>query len=120
VWKFALQEAFNIQAHYRTVGPEHCRQFTYHVPPGSTIVVDENGPAIHTPDGILLIIIIYQKLKLQSNSQFCTMQNLRRVVFVCQDPYFRDYAYGPNYCSAMLTGAALGTLMFWPWWFFWF
>lgn len=108
-WKLALQEAlsmvFNRGDHNGAgagayagyvvpstghgYGPD---QYTIYAPPGSTVTVTDRGPVIYQPDG--------------------------RVVHVFeQHPYYKNYC--GNAGMGFLTGAALGSMMFWPWWGMW-
>jgi len=111
-WKLALQEAlqaFQQNAHSASgqgayagyvlpsneygYGNYGNGQYTVYAPPGSTVTVTDRGPVIYQPDG--------------------------RVVYVFeQHPYYRNYC-GRNAGLGLLTGAALGSMLFWPWWGMW-
>lgn len=106
-WKLALQEALSttMQQHQSQNAGAYAGyvlpsshgygngQYTVYAPPGSTVTVTDRGPVIYQPDG--------------------------RTVYVFeQHPQYRNY-YGGNAGMGLLTGAALGSMLFLPWWGMW-
>jgi len=87
----AYQTGYVLPSSNQNYGGGH-QQTTIYAPPGSIVTVTDRGPLIQYPDG-------------------------RIVYFLEQHPHNRYYSN--NAGMGFLAGAAMGSMLFWPWWGLW-